>query len=75
MLSGAFLFCRVYFIGNHCTKYELCADPESFVRGGPTLTTFLVDEGRGSKDQNTTKMAFRWRANDGLTLNDGLVAL
>ena len=30
----------------------ICADPESFVRGGPTLTTFivilffLVDEGR-----------------------------
>ena len=35
----------------------------------------LVDEGRGSKDQNITKMAFRWRADDGLTLNDGLVAL
>ena len=32
-----------------------CADPESFVRGGPTLTAFffLVDEGR--EDQNNTK--------------------
>ena len=34
-----------------------CADPESFVRGGPTLTGFflfffLVDEGR--EDPNTT---------------------
>ena len=30
-----------------------CADPERYVRGGPTLTlTFLVDEGR--EDQNTT---------------------
>ena len=35
-----------------------CADPESFIRGGPNLTTFLFflffrfDEGR--KDQNTT---------------------
>ena len=34
-----------------------CAGPESFVRGGPTLTRFfcccfLVDEGR--KDPNTT---------------------
>ena len=29
-----------------------CADPESNVRGGPTLTFFLVDEGR--EDQNTT---------------------
>ena len=58
-----------------------CVDPESFVRGGPILTTFfvlffLVDEGR--EDPNTTKsgpfigllakrhfMAFCWRANDG----------
>ena len=66
-------------------------DPETFVRGGPTLTTFffvfvLVDERRD--DQNTTKsrpssarqrnaiyMAFRWRPDDGLTLNSGLVAL
>ena len=31
-----------------------CADPESFVRGGPTQTFFfLVDEGR--EDQNTPK--------------------
>ena len=30
-----------------------CADPESFVRGGPTLITiFLGDEGRD--DPNTT---------------------
>ena len=66
------------------------ADPESFFRGGPTLTTFffvfLVAEGK--EDPNTTKsgpssarqrsailMAFRWRADDGPTLNAGLVAL
>ena len=30
-----------------------CADPESFVRGGPTLSLFfLVDEGK--EDPNTT---------------------
>ena len=43
-------------------NYFSCADPESFVRGGPTLTTFLVVEGR--EDQNNTKsgvsMAGRW---------------
>ena len=67
-----------------------CADPESFARGGPTLTTFLfsllVYEGR--KDANTTVigslwarqrnaiyMAFRWSAHDDPTLNAGLVAL
>ena len=36
--------------------YTTCADPDSFVRGGPTLTTFccvfLVDEGR--ENPNTT---------------------
>ena len=42
-----------------------CANPESFVRAGPTLTTFylfLVDEGR--EDPNTIisgpSMTFRW---------------
>ena len=36
---------------------------------------FLFDDGR--KDPNTTisEMAFRWRADDGPTLNAGLVAL
>ena len=35
-------------------EVQLCADPESYVRGGPTLTLtfFLVDE--GWEDQNTT---------------------
>ena len=35
-----------------CTDGRACADPESFVRGGPTLITFLVDEGR--EDLNST---------------------
>ena len=53
-----------------------CADPENFVRGGPTLTTlFLADEGwvdpnstiRGppsARQRNAILMAFRWRADD-----------
>ena len=39
-----------------CLVLVPCAEPDSFARGGPTLTTFffsfLVDEGR--KDPNTT---------------------
>ena len=35
-----------------CVSFASCADPESFVRGGPTLTMFLVNKGR--KDPNTT---------------------
>ena len=31
-----------------------CADPESFVRGGPTLTTFFFKFDEGRKDPNTT---------------------
>ena len=67
-----------------------CADPERFVKGGPIFTVFMgffvVDEGdRGSKFH--TKRAIigppaklrlngvRWRADDGHTLNSGLVAL
>ena len=73
------------------SEWASCADPGSFVRGSPTLTTFLlfvflVDEGR--QDPNTTisgpslarqrnaiKMAIRWRTYDGPTLNVGLLAL
>ena len=58
-----------------------CADPESCVR-----LTLLVDEGRenpnttinvpsSARQRNTIEMAFCWRANDGATLNAGLVAL
>ena len=67
--------------------YISCGDPESFVRGGPTLTTsFLVDEWR--EDPSTTisgpssarqrnaihLMEFCWHADDGPTLNAGLAA-
>ena len=41
-----------------------CADPESFVRGGPSFF-LLADE----------RMAFRWRADYGPRFNAGLVAL
>ena len=58
--------------------------PESFVRGGPTLTFFfLVDEGR--EDPSTTiiiggpssahRETSRRRANDAPALNAGLVAV
>ena len=58
--------------------------------GGPTLTFFVVVLylTRGREDPNTTinrpssarqqnaiKMSFRWRADDGPTLNAGMVAL
>ena len=66
-------------------------DPESFVRGGPNSNNvfwgfFLVDEGRedpsitksgpsSASQQNAIVMAFCWWADDGPTLNAGLVAL
>ena len=72
-------------------SWQTYADPESFVRGGPHLITFfclffLVDEGIEDLNtaingpslahkRNTIEMAFRWRADDGQTLNAGLVAL
>ena len=63
-----------------CQQYKTaCADPKSFVRGGPTLITFFYE---GREDPRTTisgpssahEMAFRWRADDRPTLNAGLVA-
>ena len=53
---------------------KACADPESFVRGGPILTAlFLVYKWRD--DPNNTISGPRWHADDGTTLNVGLVAL
>ena len=79
-INNVCFICGVSFLA-----WYTCADPESFVRGGPTLTGILVDEGG---DKNTTKsgpssarqrnainMAFRWRADGGPILNTGLVAL
>ena len=58
------------------------ADPGSFVRGGPTLTSsffFLVDEGREDPDitagHHRHTIETRWRADDGQTLNTSLVTL
>ena len=63
-----------------------CADPETFVRRGPTLTTFFFKLMRGEMIQiplkvghhqpaNEAYLAFHWRADDGPTLNECLVAL
>ena len=65
-----------------------CAVQESFVRGGPSLTTFivcfviLVDEGRednnfaisGTFSACQQNAIICWRANNGPSLNAGLVA-
>ena len=56
---------------------QSCADPECFVREGPTQLFFS----RGREGPNTTKSGpivgpqFRWRADDGPSWNAGLVAL
>ena len=72
---------------------DSCADPESFVRGGPTLTafffSFFFSLMRGGRTQipllaghqrpvSETPFKWRfadWRADDGPTMNAGLVAL
>ena len=57
-----------------------CADPESFVRvvksGTGILDSNTAIHGPSSARQlNAIKMAFRWLADDGPTLNADLVAL
>ena len=85
---------RLFFIVvlHQLFEKRTCADQESFVREGPTLTTIfifiLVDEGRedpsttisgpsSTRQRNAIKwrflMAFRWRVDDGPTLNAGLL--
>ena len=64
-----------------------CADPESFVRGGPNLIkkkngwwgiedlNTAINGPSTARQRNAIEMAFRWRTDDGQTLNVGLVAL
>ena len=70
---------------------KACADLESFVRVGPNLITFfylycLFNDGiedpnaninwtSPARQRHAILMAFRWRADDCLTLNAGFVAL
>ena len=61
--------------------YNTCADPENFVSLGRTLTTFFLVDPNTTKSapslvrqRNAIEMALRWRADDGPTLNAGLVA-
>ena len=60
-------------IENTCLRLESCMDPESFVRGSPTLTgffaSFLVDEGIsraiiGGPPAKRHLMVFRGGADD-----------
>ena len=63
------------------TETDIHERIQSFVRGGPTLTFFLVEE--ENEDPNTTKSgpslarqrnAIRWHTDDGPRLNACLVA-
>ena len=45
------VFCKQAVILNLIAA-QSCPDPESFVRGGPNLTYFLIDEGKEAP--NTT---------------------
>ena len=59
---------------------QTCVDPESLARSGPTLTmredpNSTNSEPSSARQRNVISMAFRWRADDGITLNAGLVAL
>ena len=54
-------------------EVQPCADPESYARGGPTLTDFFsVDEGRGDQHTNIGGPS---SVHNGPTLYAGLVAL
>ena len=68
-----------------CNLAGACADAKSFVRGGPSLTTFLVDEGRKypntticgpslAHQRNAIEMPYRLRADGGPKLNASMVA-
>ena len=48
----------VFFLSRamkQCTRAWSCADPESFARGDPTLTSFFLFFYEGEEDPNCTK--------------------
>ena len=53
-VTGVLIEKTLMYIFSKIQLFEVqpCADPESYVGGGPTWAFFLVDEGR--EDQNTT---------------------
>ena len=53
-VTGVLIEKTLMYIFSKIQLFEVqpCADPKSYVRGGPTLTFFLVDEVR--EDQNIT---------------------
>ena len=55
-VTGVLIEKTLMYIFSKIQLFEVqpCADPEIYIRGGPTLTStfFLIDEGR--EDQNTT---------------------
>ena len=66
------------------SKWSTCADPKRFVRGGQNVTFFFsscedpnttISGPLSAHQQNAIKIAFRWRADNGQTLNAGSVAL
>ena len=66
---------------------QSCADLENFVRGGSKFDIYFLVDWRtedpktaligpaSARQRNAIEMAFRWRADDGSTLNAGLVTL
>ena len=82
---------HIPFLTDQCRQQQnadqpACADPESFDRVGKGFLSFFM---KGERERNQKPiigppakrlltiiyMAFRWRAGDGSTLKDGLVAL
>ena len=79
-------FCLSKSVDITILKVPPCVDQEVLLEGSKFDNFFLVDVGikdsntainglSSARQRNAIKMAFRWRADDGPTLNAGLVAL
>ena len=65
------MYVRMYlYLHTFCVLARTCADPESFVRGGPTLTIFFSSLIRGGRIKiplltahhgPTSETSFKWR--------------
>ena len=54
------------FILTRCSRQLSCVDPESFARGGPTLTFCEGREDPNSTKKGLAKSVLCWRAYDGI---------
>ena len=81
MKKVTFRQCMQCLLHHQVFAHYACADPESFVRGGPSSTCLFFKLMNGERIKIAliidpqAKRHWRWCADDGPTINAGFIAL